>query len=86
MLSASFYHRSRVSARLVTRGSRDTVANVMALELIFQMLFFGFTFTRLSKTHTGAIMGEICISKGDKRHENENKKQHYIYASADALI
>jgi len=50
------------------------------------MLFFGFTFTRLSKTHTGAVMGEICINKGDKRHENENKKQHYIYASADALI
>jgi len=25
-------HRSRVSARLVTRGSRDTVANIMGLE------------------------------------------------------
>jgi hypothetical protein len=29
VLSASFYHRSRVSARLVTLGSRDTAANVM---------------------------------------------------------
>ena len=43
-------------------------------------------FTRLSKTDTSAIMVEICINKGDKRHENENKKKHYIYASADALI
>ena len=34
----------------------------------------------------GVIMGEICINKGDKRHENENKKKHYIYASSDALI
>ena len=40
MLSASFYHRSRVSARLVTRGSRDTVANVMGLELIFQKKYY----------------------------------------------
>lgn len=40
MLSASFYHRSRVSARLVTRGSRDTVANVMALELNFQKKYY----------------------------------------------
>ena len=41
MLSASFYHRSRVSARLVTLGSRDTVANVKGLESNFQILFFG---------------------------------------------
>ena len=32
------------------------------------------------------IMNEICINKGDKRHENENKKKHYIYACSDALI
>ena len=32
------------------------------------------------------IMGEICINKADNRHENENEKQHDIYAFADALI